>query len=80
MLSPEIEINWYSDDDDDLGIAAGFAELESGIRLRYEIRRELAPYIGVNYEGLLGDTRDLADDNDEETSDTRLVAGVRFWF
>jgi copper resistance protein B len=80
LLGPEFEINWYSEDDDELGIASGFAELEAGIRLRYEIRREFAPYIGINYESLLGDTKDLADDNGEETSDTQLVAGLRFWF
>ena len=80
VLAPEIELNWYSDDDDDLAIAAGFAEVEAGIRLRYEITRHIAPYVGVNYEGLLGDTRDLAKDSDEETSDTQLVAGLRFWF
>lgn len=80
VLAPEIEVNWYSDDDDELGIASGLAELETGIRLRYEITREFAPYIGINYESLLGDTRDIADDNDEESSDTQLVAGLRFWF
>jgi copper resistance protein B len=80
VLGPEIEINWYSEDDDELGIASGFAEMEAGIRLRYEIRREFAPYIGINYESLLGDTKDLADDSGEETSDTQLVAGLRFWF
>lgn len=80
VLAPEIELNWYSDDDEELAIASGFAEVEAGIRLRYEITRQLAPYIGVNYESLLGDTRDLADDAGEETSDTQLVAGLRFWF
>lgn len=80
VLAPEIEVNWYSDDDDELGIASGLAELEAGIRLRYEFTRQFAPYIGINYESLLGDTKDLADDNDEESSDTQLVAGLRFWF
>lgn len=80
VLSPEFEINWYGEDDDELAIAAGFAELEAGIRLRYEVTRQFAPYVGVNYESLLGDTKDLADDNGEETSDTQLVAGLRFWF
>lgn len=80
VLSPEIEVNWYSEDDDDLAIAAGLAEMEAGIRLRYEFSRQIAPYIGINYESVLGDTRDLARDNDEETSDTQLVAGLRFWF
>ena len=80
VLAPEVELNWYSDDDDELALAAGFADIEAGIRLRYEVTRQLAPYIGVNYEGLLGDTRDLAKDSDAETSDTQLVAGLRFWF
>jgi len=80
VLAPEIEINWYSEDDDELALAAGFAEVEAGMRLRYEITRQFAPYVGVNYESLLGGTRDLARDNAAETSDTQLVAGLRFWF
>ena len=80
VLAPEIEVNWYGEDDDELGIAAGFTGVEAGIRLRYEITREIAPYIGINYEKLLGDTADNAEDAGEETSDTHLVAGIRFWF
>jgi copper resistance protein B len=80
VLAPEIEINWFGEDDEELGIASGFTDVEAGIRLRYEITRELAPYIGINYEKLLGDTADIAEDTDEETSDTQLVLGLRFWF
>ncbi|HKJ49977.1 MAG TPA: copper resistance protein B [Gammaproteobacteria bacterium] len=80
VLAPEIELNWYRDDDDELMIAAGVAGVEAGIRLRYEFTRQFAPYIGVNYESLLGGTRDLARDNDAKTSDAQLVAGLRFWF
>jgi len=80
VLAPEIEINWFSNDDNDVGVGSGFARLEAGIRLRYEITRQIAPYIGVNYEQLLGDTRDLADEEGEETSDVQAVAGLRFWF
>ncbi len=80
VLSPEIEINWFSDDDDELGIGAGFADFEAGIRLRYEISREFATYIGINHERLLGDTRDMARADDEGSSETQLVAGLRFWF
>jgi len=50
------------------------------LRLHYEIRRELAPYIGVHWEKKLGDTADLARDQGEDTSDLQLVAGFRFWF
>jgi len=79
-LVPEIEINWHGEDDDDLGIADGFTDVEAGIRLHYLINRQIAPYVGVNYEKLLGDTADIAEDADEETSETQLVAGVKFWF
>lgn len=80
VLSPELEVNWFSDDDDELGIGAGLAAAEAGLRLRYEFRRDFAPYIGVHYETLLGETRDLARDADAETSESMLVAGLRFWF
>jgi len=80
VLSPEVELNWFSDDDDDVEIGSGFARLEAGIRLRYEINRQFAPYIGINYEQLLGDTKDIAEAEGEETSDTQVVAGLRFWF
>jgi len=80
VLSPEVEINWFSEDDNELGIGSGFADIEAGIRLRYEITREIAPYIGINHERLLGDTKDIAEAASAETSDTQVVAGIRFWF
>ena len=80
VLYPEIEINWFSEDDDDLDIGSGLADLEAGLRLRYEITRQIAPYIGIHHERLLGDTEDIADAGGEETSDTQAVAGIRFWF
>ncbi|MBN4048936.1 copper resistance protein B, partial [bacterium AH-315-N22] len=52
----------------------------AGLRLRYEIRREFAPYIGVNWTRLYGDTADYAREEGEDTDDFRFVAGIRFWF
>jgi len=80
VLAPELEVNWFSKDDDDLDIGSGFADIEAGLRLRYEITRQIAPYIGVHYERLLGDTRDIARNEGEDTGDTQAVAGIRFWF
>ena len=80
VLVPEVEFNWFSEDDDELGIGKGFSDIEAGIRLRYEITRQIAPYIGINYERLLGDTRDIAEAGGEDSSDTQAVAGLRFWF
>jgi copper resistance protein B len=80
VLAPEIEVNWFSEDDDELGIGSGLAGVEAGLRLRYEITRQFAPYVGVNYERLLGDTEDIAEAAGEDTSETQLVAGLQFWF
>ena len=70
----------FSDDDNELDIESGLADIEAAIRLRYEITREIAPYIGINHERLLGDTRDIVKAGGADTSDTQAVAGIRFWF
>jgi len=80
ILTPEIEVNFYGKDDVDIGIGSGLSDLEVGLRLRYEIRREFAPYIGVNWSQLFGNTNDFARIAGESTSDTQLVIGLRVWF
>jgi copper resistance protein B len=50
------------------------------LRLRYEIRREIAPYVGVVREKKFGSTADFARAAGADTDDTRFVAGIRFWF
>jgi copper resistance protein B len=80
VLSPEVEVDWFSEDDAELGIGSGLANLGAGLRLRYEISRQFAPYAGVNYERLLGDTADIATAAGTDNSETQLVAGLRFWF
>ncbi|WP_367279893.1 copper resistance protein B [uncultured Alcanivorax sp.] len=54
--------------------------MESGLRLRYEIRRELAPYIGVHWEKQYGDTADSTRAAGGDPEEASLVAGVYFWF
>ena len=80
ILTPEIEVNFYGQDDVDIGIGSGLSDLEVGLRLRYEIRREFAPYIGVNWSKQFGNTKDLARIAGESTSETQLVIGLRVWF
>ena len=80
VLSPEVEINAFGKSDAELGLGSGLSSIEAGLRLRYEITRKLAPYIGIHHERLIGDTADIADDAGEDTSETQLVAGIRFWF
>lgn len=80
ILVPELELNFYGKDDPAVGIGSGLSDIEAGLRLRYEIRREFAPYIGVNWIRLYGDTADYAREEGEDTDDFRLVAGIRYWF
>ena len=80
ILSPEIELNAYGKDDLKMGIGSGLSNLEAGLRLRYEIKREFAPYIGVNWNKKLGTTADIAEGEGVDVSDTQLVVGVKAWF
>jgi len=80
VLSPEIELNAYTKDDKEMGIGSGLSDIEAGLRLRYEIKREFAPYIGVNWAKKFGKTADLASDEGEDTSETMLVLGIRAWY
>lgn len=80
ILQPRVELDWYGKDDAERAIGSGFSEVSAGIRLRYEIRREIAPYIGIEWAGVFGDTKDYAEAAGEDSSETRFVAGLRFWF
>lgn len=80
ILQPAAEANLYGRNDEERGVGSGFSDLELGLRLRYEIRRELAPYIGVNWTRAYGNSADLLREDDEDVSEARLVAGIRFWF
>jgi len=80
VLQPRLEINAYGKKDEANGLGSGISDVSAGIRLRYEIRREIAPYVGVEWAGKFGGTKDLARADGEDTSETRFVAGLRFWF
>ena len=80
VLQPRAEANVYGKDDLELGIGRGLSDLAVGMRLRYEIRREFAPYVGVEWARKLGETADLARSENEGPGETRWVAGLRFWF
>lgn len=80
ILQPDIEINLYGKGDPARGIGAGLSDLEAGLRLRYEITRKFAPYVGLAWSRRFGATADLARAAGEDADETRLVAGIRFWF
>jgi copper resistance protein B len=80
IMTPEIEINAHGRTDAELGIGSGLSDAELGLRLRYEIRREFSPYVGVNWTSTFGNTADFARAAGAERSDTQFVIGVRGWF
>lgn len=80
ILQPRVEANLYGKRDEATGVGSGLSALTAGLRLRYEIRRELAPYVGVEWQGLYGGTADLARAAGAARDETRVVAGIRFWF
>jgi copper resistance protein B len=80
ILTPELELDFYSKDDTARGIGSGFSTLELGLRLRYEFRRQFGPYIGISWEKRLGSTADIAKEEGESTSDLQAVLGIRAWF
>ncbi|MDP1027579.1 copper resistance protein B [Sphingomonas sp. KR1UV-12] len=80
ILQPAIEVTLAAQDIPALAVGAGLSQAEVGVRLRYEIRREFAPYIGIHAERRFGDAARFARALDERASGTSVVAGVRFWF
>jgi len=80
ILQPRAEINAYGADDRAAGIGAGLSDAAVGFRLRYEIRREFAPYVGVEWSRRFGETADFARNEGIDASETRWVAGIRVWY
>jgi copper resistance protein B len=80
ILQPNAEINLSAQDSREIGVGSGVSDLELGLRLRYEINREFAPYIGVVWERKFGKTADFARAEGERAESTSLVVGVRTFF
>lgn len=80
ILTPEIEMNFYGKDIPGIGVGSGLSDLNLGLRLRYEIRREFAPYIGINRLEEYGSTADFSERRGQNVSDTEVIFGIRLWF
>ena len=80
ILEPEAEVNLYGKDDAARRIGSGLSDLDTGLRLRYEISRKFAPYIAVTYEQKFGQTARFVRAAGERSSAARFTTGVRAWF
>lgn len=79
ILSPYAELNVFGTDVPELDVGAGISSLDAGVKLRYEIEREFAPYLDINYVGLFGETKSIAEANKKDANDLTVRVGVRFW-
>jgi len=80
ILQPLLETSFAASAEPERSVGRGFNDLELALRLRYEIRRQFAPYIGVTWSRKLGGTADLARAAGEDVTERAIVAGVRIWF
>ena len=80
ILQPRVEFDLAAQDVPELGIGSGLSTAEAGLRLRYQIVPEFAPYVGLHYERAFGDTRAYRRAAGEDVGGWSLLVGVRTWF
>lgn len=80
ILQPRGELNFAAQDVPENRIGSGLTDAEFGLRLRYELARELAPYVGISYERKVGDTARFARADGDEVVGKSIVLGIRSWF
>lgn len=80
ILQPRFETTVALQEVPEYGVGSGFNDIELGLRLRYEIHRKFAPYVGVSWIQLLGETADFAESEGDDVESVSWVAGIRFWF
>lgn len=80
ILQPSAQFDFAMQDVPELGIGSGIEKVELGARLRYQVNRKLAPYVGVNWERKLAGTADYARAKGEKVSAVSVVFGIHTWF
>ena len=80
ILQPAVEVVFSASDIPELEVGSGLTSVTAGLRLRYEIRKEFAPYVGVEWSRSFGDTADYAKARGDDVDATRLVVGIKAWF
>ena len=80
IVQPLLELELYGKAIPERGLGRGLSSTNMGVRLRYEVRRELAPYVGITWNRRYGGTAAVAREEGEEVGRTRLAIGLRTWF
>lgn len=79
ILQPLLELEVYGKSDPERGIGSGLSSADLGLRLRYELRREFAPYVGIVWNRKFFGTADYARAAGDSTGGARLALGLRLW-
>jgi len=80
IAQPQFELNLYSKQDAARGVGSGLSDLDTGVRLRYEITRKIGPYIGVAYTQTFGETAHFTREEGGIVHDPRFIFGLRVWY
>jgi copper resistance protein B len=80
ITTPHAEMNFFAQDVPEKSVKAGLANVELGIQTRYEFMRELAPYVDINYERLVGGTSSLATTQGKDNDSLTIRTGLKIWF
>ena len=79
VAQPEAELNFYSKADLGRGTGSGLSDLDAGVRIRYDLSRKFAPYVGFAYSGKYGGTATYSRQEGEGVASPTLVFGIRVW-
>lgn len=80
ILQPRIELNLAAENIPEIGIGSGVSNMELGLRLRFEVKREFAPYVGISLDHKFGTTARYARSRGEDVTQPSIVIGIRAWF
>ena len=80
ILQPQFEVNLYSKDDPRRRLGSGLSDAVAGLRLRYEISRKVAPYLGVSYQRASSGMAQYERANGSRTENASVLMGLRCWF
>ncbi|MDA1080745.1 MAG: copper resistance protein B [Gemmatimonadetes bacterium] len=80
IAQPRLDLRAAIQEVREFGVGSGLNDAGIGLRLRYELRRKLAPYVGISWNRSFAGTADLARAGGEAVSATALVGGMRLWF
>jgi copper resistance protein B len=79
VLQPRVETNFAFQRDTPFGVDPGINDVDTGLRLRYEVRREFAPYVGISFRQGFGATSARTVREGGISNELQFIFGVRAW-